>query len=53
MKSRTKQDAPEQRTIEPPHHSCQPSVAELNEDTRVDASFEKLAKALLQPVKIR
>jgi hypothetical protein len=53
MKSKTKQDTPEPRIIELPHHSYQPSVAELNEDMRVDASFEELVKAVLQPVRVR
>ena len=53
MKSKTKQNTPEPRIIELPHHSCQPSVAELNEGIRVDASFEELVKAVLQPAKIR
>ena len=53
MQNQPKQDKPEPRTIELPHHSCQPSVAELNEDVRVDASFEELVKAVLQPAKIR
>jgi len=53
MANQTKQDKPEPRIIELPHHSYQPSVAELNEDMRVDASFEELVKAVLQPAKIR
>ena len=53
MKNKSKQDKPEPRIIELPHHSYQPSVAELNEDIRVDTSFEELVNAVLQPVKIR
>ena len=53
MQNQSKQDKPEPRIIELSHHSCQPSVAELNEDVRVDASFEELVKAVLQPAKIR
>ncbi len=53
MANQTKKDKPEPRIIELPHHSYQPSVAELNEDMRVDASFEELVKAVLQPAKIR
>ena len=52
MATQTKQHKPEPRIIELPHHSYQPSVAELHEDTRVDASSEELAKAALEPVKI-
>ncbi|MDE0101412.1 MAG: hypothetical protein OXN89_03450 [Bryobacterales bacterium] len=47
------QNKPEPHIIELPHHSYQPSVAELNEDMRVDASFEELVKAVLRPAKIR
>ncbi len=53
MKSQTKPDKPKLRIIELPHYAYQPSVAELNEDIRVDVTFEELVKAVLQPVKIR
>ena len=53
MKSKAKQEPLEPQIIELPHHSYQPSVAELNEDMRVDASFEELVKAVLRPAKIR
>ena len=53
MANQTDRDKPEPRIVELPHHSCQPSVAELNEDMRVDASFEELVKAVLRPAKIR
>ena len=53
MQNQPKQDNPERRIVELPHYSYQPSVAELNEDMRVDASFEELVKAVLQPAKIR
>ena len=53
MKSRSEQDQPEPRIIELPHHSHQPSVAELNEDMRADASFEESVRAVPQPVRIR
>ncbi len=46
MANQTKQDKMEPRIIELPHHSYQPSVAELNEDMRVDASFDELVKAV-------
>ncbi len=32
MKSKAKQELVESRIIELPHHSYQPSIAELNED---------------------
>ena len=53
MANKTKQDKPDPRIIELPHHSYQPSVVELNEDMRVDASFDELVKAVLQSAKIR
>ena len=53
MANQTRQDKLEPRIIELPHHSYQPSVAELNEDMRVDATFEELVKAVLQPARIR
>ena len=45
-------------TAEPPvldvaHPSYQPSKAELEEDLRVDASFEEAVQALARPVKLR
>lgn len=47
MANRTKQDKLEPRIIELPHHSYQPSVAELNDDMPVDASFDEQVKAVL------
>lgn len=44
---------PKPRQIELPHHTYQPSRAELSEDHRVDATFEEVVAAVLQPVKIR
>ena len=41
------------REVELVHPSYQPSVAELNEDMRVDATFEEAVRALAQPVRIR
>ena len=41
------------REVELPHHTYQPSRAELREDTRVDATFEEVVEAVLRPVKIR
>ena len=47
-----------EKSAEPPvfelvHPSYQPSKAELEEDLRVDATFEEAVQALAQPVKIR
>lgn len=49
MANQPKQDKPEPQIIELTHQSYRPSVAELNEDMRVDASLEELVKAVLQP----
>ena len=40
------------REIELPHHTYQPTREELQEDHRVDATFEEVVAACLQPVKI-
>lgn len=53
MANQAKQDRPAPRITELPHHSYQPSVAELNEDMRVDVSFEELVKAVVERVRIR
>ena len=53
MANQSKQYKPEPRIVELPHHSYQLSVAELNEDMRVDTSFEELVEAVLRPAKIR
>ena len=39
--------------IELVHPSYQPSKAELEEDLRVDESFEEAVQALVRPVKVR
>ena len=44
---------PEPLEVEIVHPSYQPSKAELEEDLRVDASFEEAVDALAQPVSIR
>lgn len=44
---------PEPREVELLHPSYQPSKAELEEDLRVDATFEEAVQALAQPVKVR
>ena len=41
------------RDVEVVHPSYQPSRAELEEDIRVDATFEEAVQALAQPVRIR
>ena len=41
------------REVEVVHPVYQPSREELNEDLRVDATFEEAVQALAQPVKIR
>ena len=47
----SKQSKP--REVEVVHPSYQPSKAELEEDVRVDASFEEAVDALTKPVRIR
>lgn len=39
--------------VEVVHPSYQPSRAKLNEDMRVDATFEEAARALARPARIR
>ena len=39
--------------VEIVHPSYQPSKAELDEDARVDATFEEAADALVQPAEVR
>ena len=43
---------PKPREIELPHHTYQPSKAELNEEIRTDKTFDEIVSACLQPVKI-
>ena len=43
----------EPREVKIVHPSYQPSKAELEEDLRVEASFEEAVDALTQPVRIR
>ena len=47
-----------EKKSEPPtvrliHSSYQPSKAELEQDLRIDATFEELTAAVVRPVKIR
>ena len=41
------------REVVLPHHSYQPSRAELREDHCVDATFEEVVAACIKPVKVR
>ena len=49
----SKKPAPKPREVEVVHPSYQPSKAELEEDMRVNASFEEAVDALTRPVHIR
>ena len=42
----------QRRKVRLKHPSYQPSKAELEADVRVDATFDELAKASVQPVEI-
>ena len=44
---------PEPQEVELVHPSYQPSKAELEEDLRVDATFDEAVQALVRPVKVR
>ena len=44
---------PEPRVVDLVHPSYQPSKAELEEDLRVDATFEEAVQALARPVKVQ
>ena len=48
-----KSKKPQTRTVDVVHPSYQPSREQLREDLRVDATFKKLSKAVVQPVKVR
>lgn len=49
----TSADKPLSREVEVVRPSYQPSRAELNEDMRVEATFEEAVQALAKPVRIR
>ena len=49
MADTRKPDPPTVRLI---HHSYQPSKSELEQDHRVDATFEEIAKAVTRTVKV-
>ena len=51
--TKNEQTKPESPELAIPNHGCQPSKAELEEDLRVDATFEELVKRVLRPLKIR
>ncbi len=57
MKSMGKQngnkESASQPEVEVPHPSYQPNARELNEDLRLNGTFEDAIKALIRPVKIR
>ncbi len=40
------------RDIELPHHTYQPSAAELRADLRLKGTFEDAIKALVRPVRV-
>ena len=44
---------PQIRTVDVVDPSYQPSRAELRKDLRLDATFKEMAKAVVQPVKVR
>ena len=44
---------PKPQEVELAHPSYQPSKAELEEDLRVDATFDEAVQALVRPVKVR
>ncbi len=48
-----KPDQPPTRTVDVVDPSYQPNREQLREDLRVDATFKKLSKAVVQPVKVR
>ena len=47
-----KNSRPKARKVRLPHYSYQPIKAELEEDHRVDATFEEIVAACLRPVEI-
>ena len=49
----TETKRPEPRQVRILNKSYQPSKAELEEDLRVDATFDEAVEALCRPVKIR
>ena len=50
---KTRQTLPKPREVEIVNPSYQPSKSELEEDVRVNATFDKAVKALVKPVRTR
>ena len=44
---------PQTRMVDVVHPSYQPNREQLRKDLRVNATFEELSKAVVQPVKVR
>ena len=53
MTPESRENPAEPPVLELAHPSYQPSKAELEENLRVDATFEEAVQALAQPVRIR
>ena len=53
MTAESRENPAEPPVLELAHPSYQPSKAELEENLRVDATFEEAVQALAQPVRIR
>ena len=53
MTAESRVKPPEPPVVELVHPSYQPSKAELEEDLRIEESFEEAVQALAQPVKVR
>ncbi len=53
MTTEAREKAPEPPVLEVMHPSYQPSKAELEEDLRVNATFDEAVQALVRPVKLR
>ena len=53
MTAESREKRPEPPVVELMHPSYQPSKAELEEDLRVEESFDEAVQALVRPVKVR
>ena len=53
MTAESREKPPEPPVLEVMHPSYQPSKAELEEDLRVEESFDEAVQALVRPVKVR
>ena len=49
----SREKRPEPPVVELMHPSYQPSKADLEEDLRVDATFDEAVQALVRPVEVR